>query len=176
MGRAGVLGLTLVLLAAAAPPARAAETCSSSTLVSPAFSVARWCGVPPGAGTLRMARRDGASEEFRDVPLEAYREVIRTPNVARYVAEEIEPRFPRTASARPAPRPAPAQAARSSAAPAPAVPPTPRHAALRPSPAPAARSLAVPVLHPEPRPLRVKGTAREACATAAARREARCRG
>ncbi|SHI88638.1 hypothetical protein SAMN02745194_01269 [Roseomonas rosea] len=174
MGRAGVFGVSLTLLAAAAAlPASAAETCSSSTLVSPAFSVARWCGVPPGAGTLRMARRDGGSEEFRGVPLDSYREVIRTPNVARYVAEELEPRFPRAAGPSVAPRPrlAPPAPARV-AAPLPA----PRPAALRAAAASPARPVAVPVLHPERRPLRVRGTAREACATAAARREARCRG
>ncbi|MFC0389279.1 hypothetical protein [Muricoccus vinaceus] len=87
-------GLPLLLVALAAMPV-AAETCSSSTLASTEFATARWCGDPPAAGTLRMARKGGRAEDFLDVPLDTFREVVRTPNVSRYVAEEIVPRFER---------------------------------------------------------------------------------
>jgi len=172
--------LAPVLTVVAAVPAGAAETCSSSTLVSPVFSRARWCGVPPGTGTLRMMRRAGGAEEYREVPLDTYREVIRTGNVARYVAEEIGPRFARGAAvpqavgasapvvaAAPVLRPRPALQV--TAVPSPAISsPAARPAALRPAvpeavaPRPAAargaaaERAAVPVLRPAAQPVRLR--------------------
>ena len=94
MIRTLLMGPSLALLVLVASPA-AGETCSSSTLASAEFAVARWCGEPPGAGTLRMLRRTGRAEEFLDVPLDTFRAVVRTPNVPRYFAEELVPRFQR---------------------------------------------------------------------------------
>jgi len=175
MRRAAALAssfLAPVLAVMAALPAGAAETCSSSTLVSPVFSVARWCGVPPGAGTLRMARRAGGAEEYREVPLDIYREVIRTPNVVAYVAEAIQPRFVRGAAG-PAPVAVPAAAAATpllrprpalhvTAVPAPAAPrpAMPREVAARA----AAERGAVPVIRPAPQPVRLRPPAATACA------------
>ena len=107
MSRLLLTGLSLVIttLVTAATADALAETCSSSTLASPDFSVARWCGDPPGAGTLRLVRRGGRAEEFVDVPLDSYREVVRTPRVAQYVAEEVAPRFERGMVAEAAPAP-----------------------------------------------------------------------
>ncbi|MFH5927179.1 hypothetical protein [Roseomonas xinghualingensis] len=97
MGLPRLLRVSLVILAASASgPALAsgaAETCSTSTLTSSGYASARWCGHPPGPGTLRMNRRGGGAEEFLDVPIDTYREVIRTPNVARFLTEEVQPRF-----------------------------------------------------------------------------------
>lgn len=104
MRRSLPLGLALVA-AAALGGAAAAETCSSSTLASTDFALARWCGDPPAPGTLRLVRRGGRAEEFLNVPLDTYREVVRTPHVAQYVAEDIAPRFEHGAAA-PEPRPA----------------------------------------------------------------------
>ncbi|WP_424138947.1 hypothetical protein [Roseomonas chloroacetimidivorans] len=103
-----------------------AETCSTSTLTSSTFSFARWCGDPPGPGTLRMGLRNGRGEEFSNVPLDIYREVIRTPNVPKYVAEEIQPHFQQTTVA-PSPQRA-APAASTARTPPPAKP----HAAAEP--------------------------------------------
>ncbi len=105
MSRSFLLGLAL-LLATSAGSGAVAETCSSSTLASGDFAVARWCGDPPAPGTLRMVRRGGRAEEFLNVPLDTYREVVRTPRVAQYVADDIVPRFERQAAA---PEPAPAR-------------------------------------------------------------------
>ncbi|TPG36246.1 hypothetical protein EAH89_30390 [Roseomonas nepalensis] len=93
MSRSLLLGLSLLLASAAGPAG--AETCSSSTLSSADFAVARWCGDPPAPGTLRLVRRGGGAEEFLNVPLDTFREVVRTPRVARYVEEEVAPRFER---------------------------------------------------------------------------------
>jgi len=109
MSRRLLLGLAF-LLAASATNGAGAETCSSSTLDSADFAVARWCGDPPGTGTLRMVRRGGRAEEFLNVPLDAYREVVRTPRVAQYVAEELAPLFERGAGVPEAARPAPVRA------------------------------------------------------------------
>ncbi|MBP0444073.1 hypothetical protein J8J14_04715 [Roseomonas sp. SSH11] len=166
MIRAGAFGASL-LLAILAMPAGAAETCSSSTLVSPDYSVARWCGVPPGAGTLRMIRRGGSSDEFRNVPLDTYREVIRTPNVTRYVAQEIQPNFQRAAGLAAPPRPSPAvllTPTPAAAAPHPrpvrqnTTPARPVAAAAMPASAARARAAAARPARAEPRLLRPAGT------------------
>ncbi|MBI0536266.1 hypothetical protein D9599_11830 [Roseomonas sp. KE2513] len=112
MSRPLLLGLALLLAVSAGSGAKA-ETCSSSTLVSNDFAVARWCGDPPAPGRLRMVRRGGRAEEFLNVPLDTYREVVRTPHVAQYVADDIAPRFERQAAA---PEPAPATRPRPRAA------------------------------------------------------------
>lgn len=103
----------LVLALGPLPPATA-ETCSTSTLVSPTYAFARWCGDPPAAGTLRMGRRDGGTVDYREVPLETFREVVRVPSVDKYVAAEIVPRFERQ-MARPAATVVPTQATASPA-------------------------------------------------------------
>ena len=84
MRRAGPLALTFVLLTAPA----LAETCSRSTLASSDYAYARWCGDPANTGTLRVARRDGRAAEYRDV-------LIRTHQVARFLAAEVEGKFRR---------------------------------------------------------------------------------
>ena len=97
MGLPRLLRVSLLILAASFPApvlaSGAAEICSSSTLTSSGYASARWCGHPPGPGTLRMNRRGGGAEEVLDVPIDTYREVIRTPNVARFLADEVQPRF-----------------------------------------------------------------------------------
>lgn len=79
----------------------AAETCSRSTLASADFAYARWCGDPATTGTLRVARRDGSATEWIGVPADTYREVIRTHQIARFIATEVEPRYRRAAAAPP---------------------------------------------------------------------------
>ncbi|MEN0076998.1 MAG: hypothetical protein AAGC69_21625 [Paracraurococcus sp.] len=86
----------LVLLVAPllAPLAAArAETCSTSTLASPIYAFARWCGDPPAEGRLRLGRRDGRQTEYEAVPLDVFREVVRVRHVDRYVATAIQPHF-----------------------------------------------------------------------------------
>ncbi len=113
-------------LACAPVMGAAAETCSSSTLASPAYAFARWCGDPATTGTLRVGRRDGPAMEFLQVPVDTYRELIRTHLVAKYLATEVEPRFQRAAmAARPAAAAAPA--------PQPTAAPAPRRAPRRPA-------------------------------------------
>lgn len=131
MSRPFLLGFAL-LLAASAGSGAEAETCSSSTLASSDFAVARWCGDPPAPGTLRMVRRGGRAEEFLNVPLDTYREVVRTPHVAQYVADDVAPRFERQAAApepAPAAQPRPRAAGEGTAVRA----ARPRHVAARPS-------------------------------------------
>jgi hypothetical protein len=102
------LGLLALLLLGAAPAA--AETCSRSTLASSDYAYARWCGDPATGGTLRVARRDGRAADYLAVPVDTYRELIRTHQVARFVSAEVEGRYRRTgaaAAANPAPEPAP---------------------------------------------------------------------
>jgi hypothetical protein len=123
----------LALLLACAPVmGAAAETCSSSTLASPAYAFARWCGDPATTGTLRVGRRDGPAMEFLQVPVDTYRELIRTHLVAKYLSTEVEPRFQRAAVAdRPradAPRPAAV-----APAPQPTAAPAPRRTPRRPA-------------------------------------------
>ncbi|MGG5812583.1 KTSC domain-containing protein [Falsiroseomonas sp. CW058] len=104
MRRAGLPAfLPLLLLAAPA----AAETCSRSTFASQDYAFARWCGDPATTGTLQVARRDGRSTSFLDVPADTYRELIRTHAVQRFLATEVEPRFRRAGV--PALREAPAR-------------------------------------------------------------------
>lgn len=130
MSRPFLLGLAL-LLAASAGNGAEAETCSSSTLASNDFAVARWCGDPPAPGTLRMVRRGGRAEEFLNVPLDTYREVVRTPHVAQYVADDIAPRFERQAAA-PEPPPATQPRPRTTGEGTGARPARLRHVAARP--------------------------------------------
>ena len=66
MRRAGPLALLPALLLAV--PSALAETCSRSTLASPDFAFARWCGDPATTGTLRVARRDGRATDYLAVP------------------------------------------------------------------------------------------------------------
>lgn len=104
MIRFPLAGLSLLLVLLGALPA-AAEICSSSTLASSEFAVARWCGEPPGAGTLRMVRRGGRAEEFLEVPLDVFREVVRTHNVPRYLMDRVVPHFRRRSVAQARPQP-----------------------------------------------------------------------
>ncbi|TCZ66679.1 hypothetical protein [Roseicella aquatilis] len=125
----------LAAIACGPQMAAAAEMCSTSTLVSPTYASARWCGEPPEAGTLRLTRRDGSLAEFRDVPLATFREVVRVPKVGQYVATEIVPRFPGQ-GARPDAPPAPARAASGASAGRighPAATPSPRPATAGPA-------------------------------------------
>jgi hypothetical protein len=101
------LAATALLLAGS--PALAGEACSSSTLASPTFSFARWCGDPATTGTLRVGRRDGPAAEFQGVPVDTFRELVRTHRVAQFLQTEVEPRFQRVAvPAPPRPRAEPA--------------------------------------------------------------------
>ena len=93
------LPLALALLVAPLAPALA-ETCSTSTLVSPTYAFARWCGEPPAEGTLRLGRRNGQPVDYASVPLSIFREVVRAPHVDRYVRTEIQPRFAAPAAPR----------------------------------------------------------------------------
>ncbi|WP_426958685.1 hypothetical protein [Muricoccus radiodurans] len=170
MSRLALLGSCfLVLGAALAPPARA-ETCSTSTLTAPAYAFARWCGDPPGPGRLRMGRRGGGGEEFLEVPIDTYREVVRTPNVARYLSEEVLPRFRRAAEA-PASPPSPRSAdraegrARQEHRPAPTAsaprreaPAKPIHHAAGARGHDAAVTTPVPLVAGAQRPVRVRGS------------------
>ncbi len=93
------LGLLALLLLGAAPAA--AETCSRSTLASSDYAYARWCGDPATGGTLRVARRDGRAADYLAVPVDTYRELIRTHQVARFVSAEVEGRYRRAGAALP---------------------------------------------------------------------------
>lgn len=107
------LGLLALLLLGAAPAA--AETCSRSTLASADYAYARWCGDPATGGTLRVARRDGRMADYLAVPVDTYRELIRTHQVGRFVSAEVEGRY-RRAGAAPAAIPAPEPATQPRAA------------------------------------------------------------
>jgi hypothetical protein len=190
MGLPRLLRVSLVLLAASAPAAGAAEICSTSTLTSSAFSSARWCGQPPGAGTLRMNRRGGGAEDFLNVPIDTYREVIRTPNVVNYLAEEVQPHFRQVAApARPVsatpiirtarvPQPAEPQNAVPRSVtpvrPALALPhervtgPQLRQQASLPRQAAANARPAAPARQPRKRPARARAQAADGCAATAA--------
>jgi hypothetical protein len=111
MRRSGLLAL---LLLGAAPAM--AETCSRSTLASTDYAYARWCGDPATGGTLRVARRDGRLADYLAVPVDTYRELIRTHQVARFVSAEVEGRY-RRAGAAPVPAVAPVAEAPRQAAP-----------------------------------------------------------
>lgn len=107
--RVPFIALALLVAPLMAPLASArAETCSTSTLVSPTYAFARWCGEPPAEGRLRLGRRDGRQTEYETVPLDVFREVVRVRHVDRYVATEIQPRFAAHAAARAAAHRAPA--------------------------------------------------------------------
>lgn len=117
-------GLSALLCLLATPVA--AETCSRSTLASQDYAYARWCGDPAGSGTLRVARRDGRASEYAEVPVDIYRELIRTHQIQRFLTTEVEGRF-RRAGATPATTAAapgrPAAPAREAELPLPPVPP-----------------------------------------------------
>jgi hypothetical protein len=121
----------LAVLVAALPAA--AETCSRSTLDSTTYAYARWCGDPAIGGTLRVARRDGGATEFLQVPVDVYRELIRTHAIARYLATEVEPRYRRAGPATP-PRTTPVQPQRMQSPAAPVRPAAAREAARTPRP------------------------------------------
>ena len=124
MRRAGPLALLPALLLAV--PSALAETCSRSTLASPDFAFARWCGDPATTGTLRVARRDGRATDYLAVPADTYRELIRTHQVARFLSTEIEPKFRRAgAAATEAPRAQPDAARPARAEPPLPLPPVP---------------------------------------------------
>ncbi len=95
MIRAGVA--LLALASAGASPASGAETCSLSTLASPTYASARWCGDPARPGTLRVARRDGPAMDYAAVPVDVFRELVRTHAIAAFLLREVEPRYRRTA-------------------------------------------------------------------------------
>jgi hypothetical protein len=101
-----MLHALLVLLLLIPAGFAAAETCSSSTLASATLLRARWCGDPPGTGTLRVQRRDGGVAAFRQVPLDVFRDFIRAQRAERFLASRIEGRFPAEPAPRDAPRPA----------------------------------------------------------------------
>lgn len=94
MSRSRLMGASLLLLLGSQAAAQAG-TCSSSTLVSSTYAVARWCGDPPNAGTLRMTLRGGAFAEYANVPLDVFRTVVRTHDVAGYVSNTVQPQFER---------------------------------------------------------------------------------
>lgn len=114
----------LALACLLATPA-AAETCSRSTLASADFAYARWCGDPASSGTLRVARRDGRASEYAEVPVDIYRELIRTHQIQRFLATEVEGRYRRAGAATPATAARATQPARAAEAelPLPPVPP-----------------------------------------------------